>query len=154
MAASTASRASGNGIRVRIRMRRKSLHSRGSGGWRPFVLCFGFGFFLGLLPAEVHVSRRRRIRAVIGRDFNHFCGLFAGILGFVWKFSVLRRARRLEEIFDGAFVAAAHAPLVAVHEAHVPAEVSGCVLRLVVQGLELRVFALLCHFHIEEGRFR
>ena len=32
-----------------------------------------------LLFAEVHVSRRSRIRAVIGRDFNHFCGLFDGL---------------------------------------------------------------------------
>ena len=75
------------------------------------VRCFGFGFFLRLLLAEVHVSRRRRIRAVIGRDFDHFCGLFVGILGFVWKFSVIPADAELVEVFDGAFVAAAHAGL-------------------------------------------
>jgi hypothetical protein len=39
--------------------------------------------------------------------------------------------------------------------AHVLAEVAGGrgVLRLVVLGPEFRVFALLCDFHIEEGRF-
>jgi flavin-binding protein dodecin len=41
-----------------------------------------------LAPAEVHVSRQHRIWAVIGRDFDHLCGLFAGILGFVWKEAV------------------------------------------------------------------
>ena len=56
------------------------------GGLR--VRCSGFRFCVVLLFAEVHVSRRSRIRAVIGRDFNHFCGLFDGILRFVWKFSV------------------------------------------------------------------
>ena len=47
------------------------------------VRCFGFRLLFRLASAEIHLSRRRRIRAVIGRDFDHFCGLFAGIYGFV-----------------------------------------------------------------------
>ncbi len=45
----------------------------------------------------------------------------------------------------GTFVAAAHTGLVAVHQAHVLAEVAarGCVLRIVILGLIFRVFALL-----------
>ena len=56
----------------------------------------------------------------------------------------------------GTFVAAAHTGIVAIHQAHVLAEVAarGFVLRLVILGLRFRVFAFLCDFHVEEGGHR
>ena len=93
MAASTASRASENGIRVRMRRRMNSPHSIGFG--TPADLAFGVSFsgssFDCCLPRYTYRGRRR-IRAVIGRDFDHCQGLFAGILGFVWKFLVSAHA--------------------------------------------------------------
>ena len=93
------------------------------------------------------VKARRHVRVLIGEaerdrigkeDLDHFAAV-----------------AEVVKIFDSAFVAAAHAGLVAVHEAHVVAEVSGRggVLRLVVLGPDFRVFALLCDFHVEERRF-
>jgi len=56
-----------------MRMRTKITPLDGLGEYGGLcVRCFGFRFFLGLLLAELHVSRRRRIRAVVGGDFDHF----------------------------------------------------------------------------------
>ncbi len=94
MAASTALRASVKGMRARMRMRRKSpLHGLRAASLL-WVRRLGFGCFLRLLT-DINIPRRRRIRAVIGRDFDHACGLFAEILGFVWKFSVVGASAEL-----------------------------------------------------------